>query len=447
MYKISYIQRKTGKGADWGVSVRCLGFSRSTGVNVLPALFNKATGKVSSKLPLHVEWNAQIQAMYNDFEKVLRTVERCEDTVTTELLAKEYDAMLKQRADNKAKAPKTIAKVETALDKLRVKLADLEAEVITTKRDIAELENAFDLGQDDLLTDYVKNYRDDKANDLRDSSKKVYDVLIHNLNQWNRGIKFNEVNEQTLNDFQTYLLGQNKKSATIRTMLVRVKGVANAYSDKLKNPESFRKYKAIKVKRNPTVVFLTKDELRQLEELPLTKMQNDVRNIFVLLCHTGLRWSDRNFTKDNVKNGVVEVLNVKTDTLVKIPLSNKAKEILALYDAPLPENPDKSDYQLPQMDDKYFRTVIKSVCKQIPTMRENVTVVKFSGSKTDTIPKPKYTQLGAHSARRTFVNLCLIAKTNPAVISGWVGHHSLAQTMDYASKDANTKQELANVFN
>lgn len=440
MSKISFLLRQTSKrNTEQSVYVRHShkgsDFVKGTGVTVAPAYFDLKTGKVSNKLPLAPEWNDTIEQVRSDIQRAARNIG--EENATKAAMAKEYARILERRAETKTKVLKAENDVNDMLSELRYKRDELKAELNDIENQIMALEDVFNSNGDNTIASHIKAYlKTDAGKKLREGSVEVYNNLSYNIEQWNSKFQLADITKLTFESFEAFLLAKKLRNLTVRSVMARLKTVVNYYSDKLSDKDSYKRYKAPAKKKSPTIIYLSKEELEQLENMPLTKPNEIiVRDIFVLLSHTGLRWSDRNINKDSISNGVATIIATKTGTEIKIPLSTKAKEILKTY-----------SYKLPDISERTFSFVIKRICSRIDSLTDNVASVNYSGANVEVKYKPKYELIAAHSARRTFINLCLIAKTNPAVIRGWVGHNSLEMLMVYANKQANTKEELAAVF-
>jgi integrase len=98
------------------------------------------------------------------------------------------------------------------------------------------------------------------------------------------------------------------------------------------------KNRRFKTVEEPTEsICLTEKELKRLYELDLqdNPRLEKVRDLFIIGCYTGLRFSDLSqLTKANInKSGsVVKVNTQKTGEVVMIPLKSQVKEILLKYE-------------------------------------------------------------------------------------------------------------------
>ncbi len=84
------------------------------------------------------------------------------------------------------------------------------------------------------------------------------------------------------------------------------------------------------------VGYLEESEVRRIERLKLKGKEEKVRDLFLLSCYTGLRWSDLStLDKAEVKDGILHKRMIKTGIDVHIPIDTlfwgKGKEILEKY--------------------------------------------------------------------------------------------------------------------
>lgn len=162
-----------------------------------------------------------------------------------------------------------------------------------------------------------------------------------------------------------------------------------------------------------------------------------IRDIFCLQSFVGCRYGDlMRFTKSNINNGVLSYIAAKTrnegDRVAKIPLSAKAKQILARYNQP-------DDRLLPLVKTVECDDRIKKVFQQVG-LKRMVTIIdkKTLLEKHVTID----TVASTHMARRIFVGGLFNAGVNNEVIGSMSGHvaHSKAISRYYKVSD---EQQLA----
>ena len=164
---------------------------------------------------------------------------------------------------------------------------------------------------------------------------------------------------------------------------------------KLRGFEVQDNYKEITVKdREADHVYLSKEKVQILHDLNLNKRLDKYRDLFLIGCYSGQRFSDYTIFKmsDVVGNMIIKRAE-KTDIKFYIPITEKLKQLL-----------DKWDWRLPKISNQKFNDGIKEVCK-IAGFNEPVTKTIFYGNKKIEEIKPFYERVSSHTARRSFITI------------------------------------------
>ena len=183
-------------------------------------------------------------------------------------------------------------------------------------------------------------------------------------------------------------------------------------------------FKKFVVKREVTYqeVF-DMEEVKHLYGFNLSenKRLERVRDVFVLGCLTGMRYSDyKRIQRENVINDVIRIREVKDKSkTLEIPLSGWAKAILEKY-----------NYSLPLISEQKFREYIKEIAElagftapTIKSTRVGNTVEEKSVRRCDLI--------STHTARRTFITIMKNKGVPDKVIMDITGHKSLSSFHRY----------------
>ena len=81
------------------------------------------------------------------------------------------------------------------------------------------------------------------------------------------------------------------------------------------------------------VIYLTPDEIKLLQGYKGNIHLEHVRDVFLFSCFTGLRYSDVvKLTRDDVKDGYIQIVTQKTSDGIKIELNKYSQSILDKYD-------------------------------------------------------------------------------------------------------------------
>lgn len=141
-------------------------------------------------------------------------------------------------------------------------------------------------------------------------------------------------------------------------------------------------------------IALTDDEIQKIEDLDLsaTPELDKIRDLFLLGCETGLRFSDYSrITSDKIKGRHIELFINKTKKRLVVPISPRVKRLLIKYQDNLPNN----------IPPHTFNVQIKSIAKKARII-DTVTIYEQKGIKVNQLKGPKYQFISSHTCRRSF---------------------------------------------
>jgi integrase len=161
-------------------------------------------------------------------------------------------------------------------------------------------------------------------------------------------------------------------------------------------------------------VYLAPDEIGQIYTLDLTERPEltPARNLFVLGCLTGLRFSDfSNLKPEDLQQDMLHKKQEKSVHWVVIPLRKEAKAIFT----------EEFKNDIPRICNSEFNQKIKEIGKLAGIERP----IKFSYRKANRmidVKKPKYSWITSHTARRSFCTNEFLAGTPVYLIMKISGH-------------------------
>lgn len=142
-------------------------------------------------------------------------------------------------------------------------------------------------------------------------------------------------------------------------------------------------------------IYLNDKEIDELFRIDLSdkpKLER-VRDLFIVGCYTGLRFSDLSrLSTDSIIDEILEVEQVKTRDRVYIPLQPEVKTIMAKYAGQFPE----------AISNQKFNDYLKDVCAMSELLQKEASIRTFVAGKREVIVKPKYMFVKSHTARRSF---------------------------------------------
>ena len=181
-------------------------------------------------------------------------------------------------------------------------------------------------------------------------------------------------------------------------------------------------------------IYLNETELKKIFNLDLSdkpKGYNTVRDLFLIGCYTGLRFSDwEKVRKDQIiyenNQAFISVTTEKTTTKIKIPLHYVVQDTLKKY-------PDKLPVSLSsQKTNEYLKEIGALACI------DNLQILSKSkaGKRVD-VEQQKYKYIETHTARRSFATNAYLSGVDTLLIMNITGHTTEREFLKYikVSKD------------
>ena len=255
----------------------------------------------------------------------------------------------------------------------------------------------------DFVDDYIKKMNK-KTN--RKTGKKLSDRTIqkHNtfqkrlsefIEQYNSKLLLKDVDVDLYDNFIEFLTFE--KDYAVNTNNKYIACLKVYLNEANKRGYNIRLDEFIKPSEESDSVYLTKDELYQLYEYDFNgdpKLER-VRDLFVIGCWTGLRFSDlTTLSRDCIKNGRITINKTqKTGVKVVIPMFRHTAQILEKY-----------NYNLPNLiSNQKFNDYIKEACQKAG-INENTTKTITKGGVIVTKVGEKWEFVSSHTARRSFAS-------------------------------------------
>lgn len=227
--------------------------------------------------------------------------------------------------------------------------------------------------------------------------------------------------------------------------------------------ESFRpKFKVIA----PPVVYLTRPQLLKLyafqipangTELTLADYAGNeykkkvedagglakARDLFCFCAFTSLRYSDMAALKrTDIKDGVLTITTKKTNDRLTIPLNKYSQAILDKY----ADLRDPRGLALPVISNQKMNDYLKDLC-EICGFNEPITKISWRDGGRVEETAPKWSLMGSHAGRRTFICYALTKGIPPQVVMKFTGHSdykAMKPYIDIAETDAAAAMQLLN---
>ena len=192
-------------------------------------------------------------------------------------------------------------------------------------------------------------------------------------------------------------------------------------------------------RQEPEIMTLTAEEVRALEELELAGQPylDNARNLFLLSCYTGLRYSDLVAIRpEHLKGATLRITTQKTREAVTVPLRLVAQRIVEKYlagDVHPISNQRLNDY-------------LKEL-GQLADITTPIEVIKYRAGTRHSTTYAKWERLGCHTGRRTFVTLSLERGLRPEVVMKVTGHRDWKSFKRYINITEQTvEKEFARAY-
>lgn len=232
-------------------------------------------------------------------------------------------------------------------------------------------------------------------------------------------VRWDNIDKSVADSFMQFLDESGYMTKTTNKYLTTMKALIKyAYTDGLHDNkrclEFFFKQREVEG-CSATKIYLTKDELQALYEMPLSGTKDKVRDIFLIGCYTCQRISDygrlckENFCTTPRGTKVVKLIQEKTNNSITIPIIND--NLLAIG--------EKYGFVFPSICDQIMNRYIKEIAKELSvsvpslagkypttlTMKEKDAEKKgkivYERDSMGRALKAKYDLISSHTARRS----------------------------------------------
>jgi len=234
-----------------------------------------------------------------------------------------------------------------------------------------------------------------------------------------RKITFESIDLDFYGDYTEYLIKTLKLATnSVGKDIQIIKMVLTEATERGLNHSLAYKGKRFTVVREKSdSIYLTEAEIKEIEELDLTNNSRleRVRDLFIIGCHTGLRYSDYSVLRpEHLQGDFIDITQVKTGDPVVIPVHSTVRRIVEKYQGQLPKpisNQKTNDY-------------LKDVGKLASSLETAVTLEFTKGGLKVNERYQKWELLTTHTARRSFATNEYLAGTPTITIMAITGHRT-----------------------
>lgn len=249
-----------------------------------------------------------------------------------------------------------------------------------------------------------------EQSDRKHLTKQNYQTLLNNMEKFRRGSLITDIDYQYIVSYDKWLRDSGIAHNTRISRLRLLRALLN--EAKKRDIISFNPFDRFRIQQMVSKKgYITKEQLRKLENLSLRGTEDLVRDAFLVGCYTGLRFSDITTLRDeHLVNGWLTRNMSKTGFMVDIPVST-------LFDG-----------KLLKIVEKYG-----SISRLTKALGSNCAVNRTLRNILDRIGvDPKIT---FHSSRHTFATLLVQNHTPITTVQKLLGHQKVTTTQIYSEVD------------
>jgi len=235
------------------------------------------------------------------------------------------------------------------------------------------------------------------------NTHRAYNTALHKIQAFakstRRRVDFDTINLDFHGQLIAWMSRQEHSPNFIHKVVAVLKVVmSEALDRKLHTNTDFKSRKFTVKTFTPEHIYLNEQEIAAIAAVPLPAggRLDKARDLFLIGCYTGLRFSDYSMLKPEnitVFDGV-EMLNVqtrKTRTRISIPIMREARALL-----------DKSGGKVPApMTNQKLNQALKEVCRRAGIV-EPVRIVSVKGGQRVEAVSNKCDLVSSHTARRSW---------------------------------------------
>jgi len=434
-----YLENRTNKKQEAvirvSIAIRGARLITSTGYNIKPADWNAERHEVK---PRRENWKKQttydINTALGNIRRHFDTYEKDHGEVTEEELRKEFKTFM-GRVEVKEEAPAATEEPkeptfferfdqfikEESINNMWVPSTKRALNVIKGHIEAWNPETSFDMLTESVLSQYINYHRTDL--DQREVTVEKQWRYFKWFLDWATRKEYN-----TNTAYQRF---RPKFKTTDKTIVF------------LDWDELMRLYNFKVPKTGKKVKLTTYDGIEYEKTVGLSSALDRVRDMFCFCCFTSLRYSDmRNLKRSDIVDGVINLTTVKTHDKIAIELNDYSKAILDKYEGMV----FPGGTALPVISNQKMNDYLKELA-ELAGLNAPVTQIYYKNGERIEETKPKYSVLGTHAGRRTFICNALSMGIPADIVMKWTGHSDYAAMKPYIDIAKSEKSKAMAKFN
>ena len=360
--------------------------------NIIPKHWNKENQRAKKSFREHPEFNERLNRISSDIQSIYR----------------------KYLNDNNYKVPSP-EKFRLILDKQLKKLESKEDKIKT-----------FFGFYESLINQTISGGRvqPTSGKPYGKATIQVYNNTLRRLKEFQairkRIVDFNTIDVDFYTDFTEHLSKRlNLATNTIGKDIKTIKTILNEATERGINTNlQFKSRKFSTTSEQTDSIYLSETELKEIENLDLSNNQrlDNVRDLFLVGCYTGLRFSDFSILKsEQIKDGFIEIKEqTKTGKPLVIPIHHIVNRIIQKHNGELP----------PAITNQKFNEYLKEIGVMVQSLHTPFESTITKGGLKILRRFNKYELLTTHTARRSFATNEYLNSTPTITIMAITGHRT-----------------------
>jgi len=359
----------------------------STGIKIHPKHWNKEKRKAreTSLLPSWESINNRLETIKNDVMKCFREHQNMTSNINIEKLRADFEGIIHPKVVDKREQMTFMKSIVEYIHTTNKKEWTIK-HYITTKN---------------TLTDYQEH--------------------IH------RDLDFEDINIEFYDAFMRFM--EKKKKFALNTCGTHIKNIKifmnNAIDREYTIADGHLHKKFRTVAETSDSIYLNEEELKIIYDLDLSKNNRleQQRDLFIIGCYTGLRFSDlaqlqpENIIRNRTR---LRIKTAKTGEIVEVPLKKMVINILEKYEWELPKS----------ISDQKMNDYLKEIGQQAGLTEKVVKAITRGGSR-ETKHHEKWELIMVHTARRSFATNAYLSGVPTISIMKLTGHTAEKSLMKY----------------
>ncbi|NRR91387.1 site-specific integrase [Winogradskyella undariae] len=293
--------------------------------------------------------------------------------------------------------------------------------------------------------EYAEHYVEISKKSKSPGTLKTYRTVLNQLRKYERysatQLDWHNIDMDFYYDFQEFYTGvQGFLNNGFGRVIKNIKVILNDATDKGFNTQLMYKNKNFKtVREEVNNIYLSEEELQRMIDIDLSynKSLERVRDLFIVGCYTGLRFSDfSELKKEHIVGNTFKVKTIKTNEWVTIPLMSFVKDIMEKYKDNVNSLPKSC---VNQTMNKHLKEIGRRA-----KINESFLKIRTKGRKRVEQTLSKYELITTHTARRSFATNMFKRGIPSRVIMKITGHRTERAFSTYikVSQDENAEMML-----